>query len=44
VFRRLRRGDIGIHVGMNSASRAEYRVSSPAGAARFLERLYEVLK
>jgi trehalose-phosphatase len=44
VFCRLRRGDIGIHVGENSRSRADYRVGSPEGAARFLERLAEVLK
>jgi trehalose-phosphatase len=44
VFRRLRRGDIGIHVGENSRSWADYRVRSPEGAARFLERLAEVLK
>ncbi|MGH9787716.1 MAG: trehalose-phosphatase, partial [Candidatus Acidiferrales bacterium] len=43
VFRRLWRGDIGIHVGTNLRSRAGYRVSSPAGVARFLERLLEVL-
>lgn len=43
VFRRLRRGDIGIHVGKDFRSRADYRVSSPAGVARFLERLLEVL-
>lgn len=43
VFRRLRPGDIGIHVGNNLRSRAGYRVSSPAGVARFLERLREVL-
>jgi len=43
VFRRLRRGDVGIHVGANLRSRAQYRVSSPAGVARFLERLLEVL-
>lgn len=43
VFRRLGRGDIGIHVGNNLHSRAEYRISSPGGVARFLERLLEVL-
>ena len=43
VFRRLRPGDIGVHVGTNLRSRAGYRVSSPAGVARFLERLLEVL-
>ena len=43
VFRRLRRGDIGIHVGNNPRSGAAFRVSSPAGVARFLERLLEVL-
>ncbi len=43
VFRRLRRGDIGIHVGNNPRSLAAFRVSSPAGVARFLERLLEVL-
>ena len=43
VFRRLRRGDSGLHVGDNRRSRAASRVSSPAGVARFLERLLEVL-
>ncbi len=44
VFRRLRGGDLGIHVGENTHSRAAFRVRSPEGAARFLERLYEVLR
>jgi trehalose-phosphatase len=44
VFRRLRKGDIGIHVGDNSTTQAGYRVRSTRGAAQFLERLHEVLK
>jgi trehalose 6-phosphate phosphatase len=41
VFRRLRRGDVGLHVG-RGPSRARYRLASPAGVQQFLERLAEV--
>ncbi len=43
VFPRLRRGDLGIHVGPGAGSRARYRLASPAEVTRFLVRLREVL-
>ncbi len=43
VFRRLRSSDLGIHVG-NGPTRARYRLRSPADVARFLNRLWEVLR
>lgn len=42
VFRRLRRGDVGIHVG-RGPTRAAYRLGSPRDVARFLSDLEEVL-
>lgn len=44
VFARLRRGDIGIHVGRSRRTRAGYRLDSPAEAGRFLQRLAEELE
>lgn len=42
VFHRLGADDVGIHIGRNETSRASYRLSSPAEARRFLERLAKV--
>lgn len=44
VFRRLRAGDIGIHVGGNTASRARFRLRSPAAVKKFLQRLGRVVE
>jgi len=43
VFARLRRTDLGIHVGTGNETRARYRLRSPAEVLRFLEQLPQVL-